>query len=177
MFRDNVPIFGAVRVLEILHDGSERIISAAKNLLVTVGRDELAHALVKSHPVYAGSADVYPRYIGMGTGTTAAAAGDTALQTPVNAASGSGGTTFKQFTSIVFPGATGAVKLVTLYSGSEVFTGLREIGLFSGILAAGDPPTITGLKLISRYISLGNIDKASSSKIQVEWTLTVQQGS
>lgn len=169
--REQIKISGGVQIFLRTPGEESRLVFEKHNLVVNTGLNILRSGIVQGSPLYAGDANVYPNVTAFGTGTTAPVAGNTALETPLNAA-GAGNTSFKALTDLQFPTGTGKVKCITLYgTGDNNNSGMTEAGLFAGSLGAGDPPVISGLVLIARVNGL-SISKTPSNELQIEWTLT-----
>jgi hypothetical protein len=127
-------------------DGNLKDQRDIKNVVVTVGKNYLAAWLAA-----ASQAGYFMQYIGLGTGTNAAVAGDTALQTEL--ATRVAGT---------LSSSTNVWQNVAVF-GAGVDTGaISEAGLFS----AGAAGTLFARQVFSV------INKAAGDSLQVTWQVT-----
>lgn len=146
---DTIKIKGHVKITLRDQDGRIADIKEYDNLVVTAGRTLIANSLWNP------SVDTRVSHVELGTGTTAPANGDTALQTPAyrNAlASGNNSSNVVTFTGY--------------FTATETTGTYREAGLFingSGTLGTGT--------LLS-HVAI-NITKTSIQTMTIEWTISI----
>jgi hypothetical protein len=143
--QDHIKASGSLRVVVYDKDGAVKEEHDFKNLVVTVGKTFVASRIV-------GVASNIMSHMAVGSGTTAAAVGDTALQTElgrVTLASGTATSNVVTYTA-TFPAgtATGAI--------TE-----------AGILNAGSAGT-----LLCRTV-FAVVNKGTDDAMSVTWTVTV----
>lgn len=117
------------------------------NLVVTAGKTVIAERLALSSPTHAAMT-----HMGAGTGATAAAAGDTALQT--------------QLARVALASATPVTNVVTYIASFPAGTAtgsITEAGLFNAS-SSGD--------MLARSV-FGAVVKGSSDSLTITWTLTL----
>lgn len=123
-------------------NGKVKEIRDIKNVVVTVGKEYLAAWLIA-----ATQSDYFMRYIALGTGTNAAAAGDTALQTELPtrvAGTLSNSTNVWQNQASFGPGVnTGAITEAGIFSDPAAGTMLARQVFAVVNKAAGDTLTVT----------------------------------
>lgn len=137
------------RILFELFDenGNKKEEKDIQNLVVTAGKNYLAAWLIA-----ATQSDYFMRYIGLGTGTNAPAAGDTDLQTPL--ATRVAGT---------LTSSTNVWQNIASF-GPGVNTGaITEAGIFSA--------SSSGTMLARQVFSV--INKAAGDTLQVTWQITL----
>lgn len=130
-------------------DGSIARIQEQDNLVVSSGKTAVANAL------WSPSGTIKVSHIELGTGTTAPAAGDVALQTPSYRNALASGNNVNNI-----------VSLTGFFGFTETTGTYREAGLFingSGTLGTGT--------LLSRVAI--NITKTNVQTLTIEWTITV----
>ncbi|AJD82854.1 hypothetical protein AVV27_gp21 [Achromobacter phage 83-24] len=104
-------------------------------------------------------------FIGLGSGTTAPAAGQTALVTPIPLASG--GTVFRKAFDAA-PTRAGAVTTVnTTFAPGEATGNINEAGLFTAV---------SGGVMFSRVKTDVTIPKDANAELRVRWILTAARG-
>lgn len=144
---DVLGIKGRLR-LELWNATGELIQYAeSENLVVTIGKTVIAERLAVSSPTHAAMT-----HMGAGTGTTAAATGDTALQT--------------QLARVALASATPASNVVTYVASFPAGTAtgsITEAGLFNAS-SSGD--------MLARSV-FGAVVKGSSDSLTITWTLTL----
>lgn len=119
-----------------------------KNVVVTVGKAYMATWLAA-----ATQSDYFMEFVGLGTGTNAASAGDTALQTEIGT---------RATATISAPG--GAVWQSLSTFGAGVNTGaITEAGIFSA--------STSGTMLARQVFSV--INKGAGDSLQVTWQITI----
>lgn len=123
-------------------NGKIKEVREIKNVVVTVGKEYLAAWLTA-----ATQADYFMRYIGLGTGTSAAAAGDIALETELAtrvAGTLSNTTNVWQNQATFGPGVnTGAITEAGIFSASSAGTMLARQVFAVVNKAVGDTLTVT----------------------------------
>ena len=147
MINDSIKITGDVQIDLFDENGVIKDTRQIKNLVVTVGKTFIASRMV-------GVASTVMGWMELGTGTTAAAVGDTTLQTVISAsrtALTSGTNTTNVVTYVAtFPAGTG--------------TGaVTEAGIFNAASA--------GTMLCRTVFAV--VNKGASDAMSVTWTITV----
>ena len=147
MVNDNIKITGDVRIDLFDANGVVKDTREIKNLVVTVGKTFIASRMVGVLATVMG-------WMELGTGTTAAAVGDTTLQTVIassRVALTSGTSATNVATSVVsFPAGTG--------------TGaVTEAGIFNAASA--------GTMLCRTVFSV--VNKGAADAMSITWTITV----
>lgn len=139
--KDAINLVGNIEVL--LND---KVVLEKKNLIVQVGKNFLASAVITSStsPFVA---------IAIGTGTTAAALGDTTLETEVARAA--------YTTSSV---STNVVSLSNTYAAGTGTGAITEAGILNNATSGGT--------LLS-HVVFSAINKGSSDTLTINWTITV----
>ena len=139
--KDAINLVGNIEVL--LND---KVVLKKKNLIVQVGKNFLASAVITSStsPFVA---------IAIGTGTTAAALGDTALQTEVARAA--------YTTSSV---STNVVSLSNTFAAGTGTGAITEAGVLNNATSGGT--------LLS-HVVFSAINKGASDTLTINWTITV----
>lgn len=118
------------------------------NLVVTVGKEFIAASMLKT----TSNSPAAMTHMGIGTGTTAAAAGDTALGTPAGARQTISGS------------VTGAVVTYTATFAAGVGTGaITEAGIFNAS---------TGGTMLCRTV-FSAVNKGANDSIAITWNVTV----
>lgn len=118
------------------------------NLVVTVGKEFIAASMLKT----TSNSPAAMTHMGIGTGTTAAAAGDTALGTAAGAR------------QTVSGSVTGAVVTYTSNFGAGVGTGaITEAGIFNAS---------TGGTMLCRTV-FSAVNKGANDSIAITWNVTV----
>ena len=144
MINDSIKVTGQVKLVLVDKDGNVKQ-TEQSNLVVTTGKAFMANALVAS------STSPFA-YTAVGTGTTAAAVGDTALTTELVRIANSSAvvSTAVTFTTVLNAGVgTGA---------------LAEAGLFN-------QATLGGTMLA--HVVFGVINKGALDTLTLTWTVTV----
>jgi len=142
MINDQISLKGALTITK-----NGEVIREIDNLVVTAGKELLASRL-------AGNSGSVISYMAVGTGTTAAAVGNTTLATEVdrNALSVSGGT------------ASGAaVTYATTWLAGDATGALTEAGLFTAS---------SGGTMLARTV-FAAVNKGSDDLVTISWTVTV----
>jgi hypothetical protein len=144
---DGLKITGHVRLELFGPDGALKTTQETNNLVVTAGKNHIADQLSASPGQAAMS------HMAIGTGSTAAAAGDTALGTEIDR---------NALTSRT--DATNVVTYVgTWAAGDGTNAALREAGIFNA--------ASTGTMLARVVYS--NIDKQAGDTLTITWTVTI----
>ncbi len=144
---DGLPITGHVRLQLFDENGALKQEQETSNLVVTAGKNHIADQLSSSP----GGAAM--GWMAIGTGSTAAAAGDTALGTETDR---------NALTSRT--DATNVVTYVgTWAAGDSTNSALREAGIFNAS---------SGGTMLARVV-YSNIDKQAGDSLVITWTVTV----
>lgn len=137
-----MKLHGAMRAVLTRENGEVEVVEK-DNIIVNAGFDFICDAINSS------GRGAVMGYIGVGTGTTAAAAGDTGLQTPLGSRAAStyahttGTKVFTQSVVLAAGVATGAITEAGVFNAASGGTMLDRV-VFSAInKAAGDSLTIT----------------------------------
>ena len=142
---ENLQASGSLRVVVTGANGQVKAEHDFKNLVVTVGKNFVASRMV-------GTASAIMSHMAIGSGTTAAAAGDTTLQSEL------GRVTLTSAT------ATGAVATYTATFPAGTGTGaVTEAGIFN----AGT----SGTMLCRTVFSV--VNKGADDAMSVTWTVTI----
>ena len=147
MVNDNIKITGDVRIDLFDETGATKDTREIKNLVVTVGKTFIASRMV-------GTASTIMGYIELGTGTTAAAVGDTTLQAAI-----AGSRT-------AISSGTNAANVVTYVASFPAGTGtgaVTEAGIFNAASA--------GTMLCRTVFAV--VNKGAADAMSVTWTITV----
>ena len=141
MINENFKVTGAV----VIRKNGE-IVKEIPNTIVTTGKNDIASLITGS-----GAAMTH---MGVGTGTTGAVAGDTALETQVdrNALVTSGGVA-----------STNTVEFESVWNAGDGTGALTEAGLFSAS---------TGGTMLARTV-FSVVNKSASDILTITWTVTV----
>lgn len=142
---ENLQASGSLRVVVTGADGQVKAEHNFKNLVVTVGKNFVASRMV-------GTASAIMSHMAIGSGTTAAAVGDTALQSELGRVALTSGT------------ATGAVATYTATFPAGTGTGaVTEAGIFNASSA--------GTMLCRTVFSV--VNKGADDAMSVTWTVTI----
>ena len=147
MVNDNIKIIGDVKIDIIGTDGAIKDSREIKNLVVTSGKTFIASRIV-------GVASTVMGWMELGTGTTAAAVGDTALQTAISAS------------RVTLTSGTSATNVVTYVASFPAGTGtgaVTEAGVFNAASA--------GTMLCRTVFSV--VNKGAADAMNITWTITV----
>lgn len=145
MFQEELKMTGALKIEVFNPDGSVKETRDIKNLVVTTGKAFIASRMV-------GAAANVISHMAIGTGTTAAAAGDTTLETEVARVGVSSGTASGAVATYVatFPAGTGTAAITE-----------------AGLLNAASAGT-----LLCRTV-FPVVNKGANDAMTVTWTVTV----
>lgn len=151
MIADLMTLRGHVR-LELRGPGGDiRAVREVDNLVVSAGRDAAADRLLAAPTISP------PSHMGVGSGATAPALGDTALQTEVDR---------QALTSWTRAGRV-LTAVANWAAGEATHAALTEAGLFSG---AGAPDATHPMYLRATF---GAMEKTADDTLAATWTLTV----
>ena len=143
--QDHIKASGSLRVVVYGKDGAVKSEHDFKNLVVTVGKTFVASRIV-------GVASNIMSHMAVGSGTTAAAVGDTALQTELG--------------RVVLASGTSASNVVTYTATFPAGTATGAI-TEAGILNAGSAGT-----LLCRTV-FAVVNKGTDDAMSITWTVTV----
>lgn len=146
MFNESVKMTGRVHIELRDKHGKLKEVRDIDNLVVTAGKQHIADQLSSSPGGGAMS------HMGVGTGTTAAAAGDTALETQTDR---------NALTSRTDSGAV--VTYVGDWAAGDATAALTEAGIFNA--------SSNGTMLARAVFSA--INKGASDTLQISWALTI----
>jgi hypothetical protein len=147
MVNDDVKITGDVKIDIIGADGTVTDTREKKNLVVTSGKTFIASRMV-------GVASTIMGFMELGTGTTAAAVGDTALQTAIGSS------------RVALTSGTASTNVVTYVASFPAGTGtgaVTEAGVFNAASA--------GTMLCRTVFSV--VNKGAADAMSITWTITV----
>jgi roadblock/LC7 domain-containing protein len=148
--KEMIRLKGSVKVELFGPDGKLKRSHIEKNLVVTAGKTALAAWLAA-----ATQAGPFMPYVGLGTGSTAAVIGDTAL-----GAEFSGGGYSRQAGALTSAGAVW--QSVSTFGAGNGTGAITEAGLFS----ASGSGTMMARQVFAAY------NKGASDSLQITWTLT-----
>ena len=144
---DGVKLTGHINFKLFDANGNLKAERDIKNVVVTVGKVFMASWLAA-----ATQADYFMKFVGLGTGVTAASASDTTLETPLPT----------RATATV--SSTGSVWQSVSNFGAGVNTGaVTESGIFSAS---------SGGTMLARQV-FATINKGASDTLQVTWQITI----
>lgn len=145
MLQDSIKVTGNLKVVLTGPDGQVKDTQEFKNLVVTTGKNFIASRM-------AGTSSNVMSHMAIGTGTTAAAVGDTALETEAGRVSLTSSTVTDNSVAYVatFPAGTGTGAITE-----------------AGILNASSSGT-----LLCRTV-FSVINKGSADTLGITWTVTV----
>jgi hypothetical protein len=147
MVNDNIKITGDVKIDIIGADGAVKDTREIKNLVVTSGKTFIASRMV-------GVGSNVMGWMELGTGTTAAAVGDTALQAAIASS------------RVALTSGTSATNVVTYVASFPAGTGtgaVTEAGVFNASSA--------GTMLCRTVFSV--VNKGAADAMSITWTITV----
>jgi hypothetical protein len=147
MFNDNTRITGDVKIALFGPDGVMKDCREIKNLVVTSGKTFIASLMTSASSAVMG-------WMELGSGTTAAAVGDTALQSAI---SGS---------RVVLSSNTSATNTVTYVASFPAGTGTGNV-TEAGIFNAASAGTMLCRTIFSTVV------KNSADSMSITWTITV----
>lgn len=147
MVNDAIKITGDVKIDIIGADGTVTDTREIKNLVVTAGKTFIASRMV-------GVAATVMGFMELGTGTTAAAVGDTTLQTAIGSS------------RVALTSGTASTNVVTYVASFPAGTGtgaVTEAGVFNDASA--------GTMLCRTVFSV--VNKGAADAMSITWTITV----
>jgi hypothetical protein len=147
MVNDNIKITGDVRIDLFDANGIVKDTREIKNLVVTVGKTFIASRMVGVSATVMG-------WMELGTGTTAAAVGDTTLQTVIASS------------RVTLTSGTSATNVATYVASFPAGTGtgaVTEAGIFNAASA--------GTMLCRTVFSV--VNKGAADAMSITWTITV----
>lgn len=147
MILDNIKITGAVKIDIIGADGAVKDSREIKNLVVTVGKNYIASRMKDATATAM-------THMELGTGTTAAAVGDTTLQAAI-----SGSRTALTSTTVT----TNAIAYVASFPAGTGTGAVTEAGVFNAASA--------GTMLCRTVFSV--VNKGAADAMSITWTITV----
>jgi hypothetical protein len=151
MLNDSLKITGDVQITVFDQaTGAVKDTREIKNLVVTAGKTFIAAAMLKTTT----NSPAAMTHMELGTGTTAAAAGDTTLQTAISAS------------RVALATATSSTNVVTYTASFPAGTGtgaVTEAGIFNASSA--------GTMLCRTVFSV--VNKGAADAMSVTWTITV----
>jgi len=147
MVNDSIKITGDVRIDIIGADGAIKDSREIKNLVVTTGKNYIASRMKDATATAM-------THMELGTGTTAAAVGDTALQTAI-----SGSRVTLTSTTVT----TNAVAYVASFPAGTGTGAVTEAGVFNAASA--------GTMLCRTVFSV--VNKGANDAMSITWTITV----
>jgi hypothetical protein len=139
--KDQINLVGEVQILK-----NGEVVLEKKNLIVQVGKNFLASAVINSST---------SPFVGMaiGTGTTAASTSDTALQTEIARAA---------FTTSSV--STNVVSLSNTYAAGVGTGSISEAGIFTNATSGGT---------MLSHVVFSSIGKGALDTLTINWTITV----
>lgn len=147
-FRDTFKVTGHLKIEVFGPDGSLKDVREVKNLVVTAGKGFIASRMGSAAAAVMG-------WMELGTGTTAAAAGDTTLQAVIAAS------------RVALTSATVATNNITYVGtwGAGVGTGaVTEAGVFNQVTAGGT--------MLSRTV-FAVVTKGAGDTMTITWVVTI----
>jgi hypothetical protein len=150
MFNDSIKMKGKLNIVLTGPDGKLKEQREVDNLVVTVGKNFIASSMAKTTT----NSPAAMTHMEVGTGTTAAAVGDTALQTPVASS---------RVTLTSTTVTTNNVAYVATFPAGTGTGALTEAGIFNA--------SSTGTMLCRTVFSV--INKGAADTLGITWTVTV----
>lgn len=150
MFNDSIKMTGNLKLVLTDEHGNVKQEEEVKNLVVTVGKNFIASSMTKTTT----NSPAAMTHMEVGTGTTAAAAGDTTLQTAVASS------------RVALTSATVTTNNVAYVATFPAGTGtgaLTEAGIFNA--------SSSGTMLCRTVFSV--INKGAADTLGITWTVTV----
>jgi len=144
MIQDNLALTGALTIAI-----NDEVVQETKNLVVTAGKEWVADRMADANTVMT--------HMEVGTGSTAAAAGDTSIQTAIsggrNALTVSGGTV---------SGAT--IVYAATWAAGDATAAITEAAILDTASGAGD--------MLARTV-FSVVNKGAADSMTITWTITV----
>lgn len=150
MFNDSIKMKGKLNIVLTGPDGKVKEQHEVDNLVVTVGKNFIASSMAKTTT----NSPAAMTHMEVGTGTTAAAVGDTALQTPVASS---------RVTLTSTTVTTNNVAYVATFPAGTGTGALTEAGIFNA--------SSSGTMLCRTVFSV--INKGAADTLGITWTVTV----
>jgi hypothetical protein len=150
MFNDSIKMTGNLKLVLTDEHGNVKQEEEVKNLVVTVGKNFIASSMAKTTT----NSPAAMTHMEVGTGTTAAAAGDTALQTAVASS---------RVTLTSTTVTTNNVAYVATFPAGTGTGALTEAGIFNA--------SSSGTMLCRTVFSV--INKGAADTLGITWTVTV----
>ena len=150
MFNDAIKMTGNLKLVLTDEHGNVKQEEEVKNLVVTVGKNFIASSMAKTTT----NSPAAMTHMEVGTGTTAAAVGDTALQTAVASS---------RVTLTSTTVTTNNVAYVASFPAGTGTGALTEAGLFNA--------SSSGTMLCRTVFSV--INKGAADTLGITWTVTV----
>jgi len=150
MFNDSIKMTGNLKLVLTDEHGNVKQEEEVKNLVVTVGKNFIASSMTKTTT----NSPAAMTHMEVGTGTTAAAAGDTALQTAVASS---------RVTLTSTTVTTNNVAYVATFPAGTGTGALTEAGIFNA--------SSSGTMLCRTVFSV--INKGAADTLGITWTVTV----
>lgn len=145
MFNDTVKITGVVTLTLMGPDGSVKD-TRVENLVVTAGKNWIASRMASAAAAVMG-------WLAVGTGTTAAAIGDTALQTELA----------RQATDVSGGTASGNTVTYTTTMAAGVGTGaITEAGIFNA----------SSVGTLLAHVVFSVVNKGAADSLAISWVVT-----
>ncbi len=139
MLNDNLALTGALTI-----EVNDVVVQKAKNLVVTAGKNWVADRMNNANTVMT--------YMALGTGTNAAAAGDTTLQTELDR---------NALTSTTVSNNT--IAYAATWAAGDATGAITEAGIFDAN-SGGD--------MLARTV-FSVVNKGASDSITITWTITI----
>jgi hypothetical protein len=150
MFNDAIKMTGNLKLVLTDEHGNVKQEEEVKNLVVTVGKNFIASSMAKTTT----NTPAAMTHMEVGTGTTAAAAGDTALETAVASS---------RVTLTSTTVTTNNVAYVATFPAGTGTGALTEAGIFNA--------SSSGTMLCRTVFSV--INKGAADTLGITWTVTV----
>jgi hypothetical protein len=150
MFNDSIKMKGKLSVVLTGPDGKVKDQREVDNLVVTVGKNFIASSMVKTTT----NSPAAMTHMEVGTGTTAAAVGDTTLETAVASS---------RVTLTSATASTNSVAYVATFPAGTGTGALTEAGIFNA--------SSSGTMLCRTVFSV--INKGAADTLGITWTVTV----
>ena len=150
MFNDSIKMTGNLKLVLTDEHGNVKQEEEVKNLVVTVGKNFIASSMAKTTT----NSPAAMTHMEVGTGTTAAAAGDTTLETAVASS---------RVTLTSTTVTTNNVAYVATFPAGTGTGALTEAGIFNA--------SSSGTMLCRTVFSV--INKGAADTLGITWTVTV----
>lgn len=156
---ESSSILGHVQFVLTDADGNVKAYRQTDNLVVTEGRNTIADLAFPNINANGNATDNKFSYIGIGTGSTAPAAGNTGEQTPIS------GCLRVQDATVTSPG-TGQAQVDATFSGASCAATVTE-----SVLTNSGSATANAGEILARQTFTG-IAVGASDSLTVTWTIT-----